>query len=171
MNPFVRDTASWNLHPSTNPPFPPPPPPPPSLKKARTPSLGRHPDQAKGLFAGPNTSPGDETVGSGDMPPQNAGSSDNLGDDAAAQLLSAPSVAGDGAVVLGDVDGGVGDEREVVSAAGAVAEPEPALINVAKGKQGVAAATLWNVPNMLTMARVVAIPVRRFCGRHGRLHE
>lgn len=101
------------------------------------------------------------------MPPQNAGSSDGLGDDAAAQLLSAASsVTGEGGVGLGDGDG-VGDERELVGAAGAgvVAEPEPALINVAKGKQGAAAATsLWNVPNMLTMARVVAIPVRAFCG-------
>lgn len=61
----------------------------------------------------------------------------------------APAAGGDAGIAAGVGDGGSG------SKAGA---GEPALVNVAKLEAR--ASTLWNVPNILTMARVIAIPVR-----------
>lgn len=63
-----------------------------------------------------------------------------------------------------------------VAGMGVAIESKPVMVNVANGKEGMllpgsgggakqaavkkTTSSLWNVPNMLTMARVVAIPVR-----------
>lgn len=82
------------------------------------------------------------------MSPPEAGASEG------APLLSSPSLSsagGDPGVAAGVAgDGGGGD--------GSKEAGEPALVNVARLEAR--ASTLWNVPNILTMARVIAIPVR-----------
>lgn len=62
---------------------------------------------------------------------------------------------------VGVGDGGGGGSK----GGGAAAAGEPALVNVAKLEAR--ASTLWNVPNILTMARVIAIPVSRGGDGHG----
>lgn len=105
----------------------------------------------RGVFAlsgGGSSSSDDSTADNSKMSPAEAGVGEGASG-ASAPLMSSPSLSGD---VGGDEGNGGGSEKG-----------GPAVVNVAKVEASSppkATSTLWNVPNMLTMARVVAIPVR-----------
>lgn len=137
-----------------------PPPPPPEQPQA--PSAGNahyHQQPAaygSGIFAlsGGGNSDSDsgsdsDSDSSGGMSPPEAGAAEG------AALLSSPSLS-PGAGDDSGVGAGIGDGRSGSKGA------EPELVNVTKLEAR--ASTLWNVPNVLTMARVIAIPVRRRLG-------